>query len=289
MSRRGSWVGAATRPCRDEINTPGRMAVGGADGAPSKMSGMDARSRRVAARFEVPVLLAALATIPALLLEQGHPAEPWRMVAQIADWVIWFVFAVELVVLLAVVPSRKRWLRDNPVDVAIVILTLPFLSGAIQSVRVLRLLRLLRLARVAPIARRLFSLEGLRYASLLALLALVSGAEAFASAENVSVGNGVYWALTTMTTVGYGDLTPKTTAGKIVACALMLIGIGFFAMITGAIAQRFLSSEVAQVEVAVEDFQVTEVFVLKEVREIAERLRALEAAVQRQVEARGPP
>lgn len=288
LDGRGPSLLVATKPQRLWIET--RMGRGGGtDGSLSKLTRMDARSRRMAARFEIPVLIAALATIPALVLGKGHPAEPWKTVGQVADWIIWWVFVAELVAMLAVVPSRTRWLRDNPIGVAIVVLTLPFLSGAIQSIRALRLLRLLRLVRVAPIARRLFSLEGLRYAALLALLALIGGAEAFASVENVSVGDGGYWALTTMTTVGYGDITPKTTAGKLIACALMLVGIGFFAMITGAIAQRFLSAEVAEVEEAVEEFETTEVFVLKEVREIAERLRTLEAAVQRQVEAQSAP
>jgi len=96
-----------------------------------------------------------------------------------------------------------------------------------------------------------------------------------------------------MTTVGYGDITPKTVTGKVIACALMLIGIGFFAMITGAIAQRFLAEkiaeEIAEVEAAVEEVETTEVFVLKEVREITERLRALEVAVERSVERSSPP
>ena len=42
--------------------------------------------------------------------------------------------------------------------------------------------------------------------------------------ENISVGNGLYWAITTMTTVGYGDITAKTPEGKIIAILVMLVG-----------------------------------------------------------------
>ncbi len=197
----------------------------------------------------------------------------------VANWIIWLVFAAELVVMLALAPSRLRWLRDDPVSVLIVVLTPPFLSVAIPSIRLLRVLRLLRLVRLAPIVRHMFSLDGLRYTTALALLTLLGGAEAFAVAENVSVGTGIYWALTTMTTVGYGDITPKTTTGRVIACVLMLIGIGFFALITGAVAQRFLATDVAEVEQETAQIEATEVYVLTEVHAIAERLRVLEATI----------
>lgn len=248
---------------------------------------MDERSRRLEARFELPVLAAALATIPALLVEQLHPVQPWKTLAEVTDWIIWLVFALEVGAMLAVVPSKRRWLSGNVVGVAIVLLTVPLLSTAFQSIRLLRILRLLRLARVPSLSRRLFSGGGIRFASFMALICLIGGAEAFASAENISVGNGIYWALTTMTTVGYGDISPKTATGKVVAGVLMLVGIGFFAIITGAIAQRFLAAEVTEVEAAVSEVETTETFLLKEIAEITDRLRTLEAAVRRQMERDG--
>ncbi len=235
----------------------------------------------MAARFEGPVLIAAVLTIPALIVEQGNPGEPWQTVGKVADWVIWVVFALELIAMLAVVPSRRAWLREHPLELAIVVLTPPFVFAVLQSIRVLRVLRLLRLFRFAPLARRMFTIEGARYAALLALLVLITGAEAFASAENISVGDGLYWAIATMTTVGYGDIKPESEVGKVIACVLMLSGIGFFSIITAAFAQRFLSVGVAEVEEAVEAVEETDAFVLSEVREISRRLHALETAVER--------
>jgi voltage-gated potassium channel len=181
--------------------------------------------------------------------------------------------------MLSVVPSRRQYLRDHPLEVAIVLLTPPFLSLAVQSIRIARVLRVLRLLRLGPVVRRMLALEALRYASLLALLALVGGAEAYASAERVSVGDGLYWALSTMTTVGYGDITPKTVEGKVIACVLMLVGIGFFAVITAAIAQRFLASEV---EEAVGELTGVETDVLGQIRTLADQLARLEATVRRE-------
>jgi hypothetical protein len=59
-------------------------------------------------------------------------------------------------------------------------------------------------------------------------------AAAFASAEpKHSAGDGIYWAITTMTTVGYGDLSPETNTGKVIAVGVMVVGIGFIALLTG--------------------------------------------------------
>jgi len=106
---------------------------------------MDTRSRMVAGRFELPMLIAALLVIAVIVVEQSDTGEPWRTVAGLLNWAIWIAFAVELIVMLAVVPDRWRWLRTHPLEVVIVVLTPPFLPASLQALRALRVLRLLRL------------------------------------------------------------------------------------------------------------------------------------------------
>ena len=233
---------------------------------------MDERSERIAKRFETPLLVAAVLTIPVTALQLLPAEEPGRAIADVLNWLIWLAFLAETVVMLAVVPSRGRWLREHPVDIAIVVLTPPFLVSIVQSVRVLRLLRPLRLLRLAPLFRVLFSTEGIRYSALLTLLTALAGGVAFASAENTSVGNGLYWAVVTMTTVGYGNVVPTTTEAKIIAVIVMLVGIGFATLLIGAIAERFLNRPTREIELAEED-------VLKEISEISARLQRLERAL----------
>src|SRR5688500_12803135 len=105
---------------------------------------MDERARRVERAFEVPMLMAALLVIPAMVIEQSDWSDAWRSLAGVLNWMIWIAFAVELVVMLAVVRDRKTWLRTHPLEVAIVVLTPPFLPASLQALRVFRLLRLLR-------------------------------------------------------------------------------------------------------------------------------------------------
>jgi voltage-gated potassium channel len=238
---------------------------------------MPDRSHRVERRLEPVLLCAALLTVPATIIEESHLREPWPRIAAAMNWGIWLVFVTEVVVMLLVVDSRRHWLRHHLLELAIVILTPPPLLTAVQPIRLLRLLRILRLLRLGPLFRLLLSEQGLQYAAALALLTAVAGGAAFASVENIPVGDGIYWAIVTMTTVGYGDITPTTTAGKLVAVFVMLVGIGTATLVIGAVAQRFLAATVVE---AVEDAEVdVEQDTLALIRDIRERLDRLESAV----------
>lgn len=242
---------------------------------------MDERAKRVERAFEVPMLVAALLVIPVIAVEQSDGGDPWRTIAAVTNWAIWLAFAVELIVMLVVVRDRWGWVRSHLLEVIVVVLTPPFLPSSFQALRALRLLRLLRLLRVAQHARRVFSLDGVRYAAILAALTAVGGGYAYSAVEHAqdpppSVWDGVWWAVSTMTTVGYGDESPVTTLGRIVAIALMLIGIGFVAILTGAIAERFLT-QIEEVAEEAEEVAATEVELLAELRAIRARLDQLEA------------
>lgn len=236
-------------------------------------SSMGDRSMRLEARFEKPLIAAAVLSIPATILQVARVRAPWDTVGQALNWIIWVAFLAEIVVLLAVVPDRRGWLRAHPLEIVIVLLTPPFFLSTVQGVRVLRVLRIARLLRLAPLARAAFSMEGVRFVSAMALLTAIAGGAGFASLENVSFGNGLYWAATTMTTVGYGDITPKTPEARVLAVVVMLVGIGTATLLIGAVAQRFIAHQVREVEVAEEDM-------LAQVRDISERLRRLERALE---------
>jgi voltage-gated potassium channel len=242
---------------------------------------MDERSERLARILNVPLLIAALLTIPVIVIEQRHAGGIWRDAASIANWAIWSAFTFEVVAMLIVVRNRRGWLRRHLLEVAIVVLTPPFLPSSLQAARLFRLLRLLRLIWLVKFMRELVSREGVRYAGLLAAFTALGGGAAFAEVEHHSTWTGVYWAVSTMTTVGYGDVTPDTEAGRAIAMAVMLVGIGFLTLVIGAISQRFIAVEVEQVEaeVAEELHGVDEA--LAELREVTERLKRLEATVQR--------
>jgi voltage-gated potassium channel len=233
----------------------------------------DPRADTLERAFEKPLLVAAVLSIPATILQTTHATEPWGTIGTVLNWAIWITFLMELLVMLAVVPNRGRYLCTHPLELAIVVLTPPFFLNAVQSIRMLRLLRVLRVLRLAPLARIVFSEEGVKAAGVLALLTALAGGGGFASVENLSFGNGVYWAIVTMTTVGYGDITPHTTEGKVVAVVVMLVGIGTATLVIGAVAQRFLRPAVHEIETGEEDL-------LAQIQDISARLQRLEQALR---------
>ncbi len=246
--------------------------------------GMDARSTRVAERLNTPMLIAAALTLPTVAITESRPGGTLETVAAALNWITWTAFLIELVTMLAVVPDRRAWLRHHPLELVIVLFTPPVLPPGLQSLRVLRLLRLLRLFRLAQLTREVFSLEGLRYAALLAVLTAIAGGalfNAFEKSQHLDFWDGIYWATTTMTTLG-SDIYPTTTGGEIVSTVILLIGIGFVALLTGSFAQRFLAPEIAELEEELEEDQLTaEELALRELRNVQQQLQALEVAVER--------
>lgn len=212
------------------------------DGAVTAGEERAARAARVEAAFRTPVIVAALLTLPALILEATAPPAPWQTVAFALNAAIWLVFLAELVAITATSRSLT-WARRNPIDVAIVVLTPPVMPATLQGLRFLRLLRLVRLLKLAQVLHGITPLQGAKYAAGVVAFIVVTGGAAFAYIEpdqHLSVTDGIWWALTTVTTVGYGDIAPKTDPGRALGAVVMLSGIGTVALITAAMTQRFV-------------------------------------------------
>jgi voltage-gated potassium channel len=221
-----------------------------------------ARAERVSRRLQTPMIVAALLAIPTIVVQESNFGEGWEILASVLDWAIWAVFAANLVIMLVLVPDRKRWLIRNPMDVLIVVLTPPFLPATLKLARLLPIVRLVWLMVVANRLRSIFSLQGLRYAALIVFTIVVGGGAVFVAVErdqNLSIWDGLWWAAETVTTVAYGDIYPTTALGRIVATVVMTAGIGFVALLTGALAQRFLygAGEDATPKSSTEDADMT--------------------------------
>jgi voltage-gated potassium channel len=234
---------------------------------------------RVSHPFEPLLLALTLLVIPVVIIEESHAPHWVKVVAYVANWVIWLGFLAEVVTVLVVADRKRDALKAYWLETLVVLGTAPFYPRLLSSARLLRLTRLLRLARLGLLGgiairleRSLTSRQGFRYLALATAFLVVTAGAAISvvdSADIPDIGTGMWWAIVTVTTVGYGDVVPHNTAGRIVGAILMLLGIGFISLLTATIASTFIASDEE------EDTRLDEL--VETVRRIEQRLDQLGA------------
>ncbi len=212
--------------------------------------------------------LLALLVVPALVLEDRTTNPAIRGLCDGINWFVWLAFVTEFGVGLTIAASRHNYLRSSWFDLAIILLSPPFLvPDALQgtrSLRVLRLLRVVRIMRGAAVAtiglrttRRLLRHKGFHYVLFVACAMVGLGAAGIYLVEKGdtirSFGDALWWAVVTVTTVGYGDVSPRSVEGRLIAVALMVIGIGVISALTATIASFFVGEEQAKDADALEE------------------------------------
>jgi len=148
---------------------------------------------------------------------------------------LYLAFIVDYVVRLVLAPQRRRWFFRHLFDLAIV---------ALPVLRPLRLLRLLVLIKVMQRAggdaiRGRVAVYAASSAVLFVYVASLAMLQAERSAPDstiTSFGDAIWWAVTTVTTVGYGDTYPVTVTGRVIAGLLMIGGISLIGVITATVA-----------------------------------------------------
>lgn len=198
------------------------------------------------------------------------------IIAETVIWVTWATFLVDYFACLVLAPNRWRWFYTHLFDLAIVVLPM------------LRPLRLLRLVTILAVLQRTagaaFRGRVLVYVigagSLLVFTAALAALDAERHAPGAHINTfarAVWWAFETITTVGYGDYTPVTEVGRLVAVGLMIGGIAMLGIVTATLAS-WIVERVARTEHdsrAATRGQIRELSAqLAEVRELLERRSA---------------
>lgn len=207
--------------------------------------------------------------------------QPDHALAQMLEaltWTIWAVFLIDYVVNLWLAPQRGSWFVHNLHELLIVVLPM------LRPLRLLRLITLLRaLNRAGGNALRgrilmyvLASAAVLSYAAALAVLDIERGD---ADANITTLGDALWWAMTTITTVGYGDHYPVTDTGRLIAAALMIGGIAVLGVVTASLASWLVENVAAETAA---DVEAADESVRRELAEVRAKLQLLTDALQRQ-------
>ncbi|HVF01487.1 MAG TPA: ion channel [Rubrobacteraceae bacterium] len=205
------------------------------------LPGMNEKQANLARKLDVPTVVVVLLVIPALILDFSETGGLFGTVSSILNWLIYGWFAFEFAFMLYLAPSDREYFKHNKLDLFVLLTTIPILPGAFQALWVLRLLRLIDVLPV--ILGRFGSITLLPYAVVLAFIAVFGGGVAFAHFEDVSLFDGMYWANTTVNTVGYGDVSAQTSQGKLLSMVIQWTGNVILALLIGgvaALAQRAL-------------------------------------------------
>lgn len=178
----------------------------------------------------------------------------------IAEWVVVTIFSVEYLIYIYLARSKTKYIFSmlGIVDLLAIFPTylglfLPIFSGAssLRALRVLRVIRLMRLFRILKLLRYSHDLrggkskvlDGVRFANIeiyffaLFSLVVIAGTLIYLAegrvlgTDFVNIPAGMWWAIVTLTTVGYGDMVPATVLGKIIAGFTMVAGLSMFALL----------------------------------------------------------
>jgi voltage-gated potassium channel len=220
--------------------------------------------------FDVVLLAAIVASVVAVMLDSVAPVRANHGRAlDAAEWVFTLLFTVEYALRLVCVPVPGRYARSffGVVDLLAILPTyLSVLLPGAESLIVIRGLRLLRIFRVFKLGRFLGEASLLRQAladsrhkvtvflGAIAILVTILGTAMYLIEGEAhgftSIPTSVYWAVVTMTTVGYGDIAPQTVVGKALATLVMILGYSIIAVPTGIVTAEIVESAVASRKVS---------------------------------------
>lgn len=199
-------------------------------------------------RLEWPMLMAAIWILVDWYLAAKGITSP--LISFTTDWLIWLCFITEMSILSSLVDNRRQYLRQNWMSIVIILAGLPVLWGVeTYYAGVLRTLRLALMMgiiiRISQDARLLLSRHHLGTTLAISFIILLFSGFLISGIDPAfdSPLDGIWWAWVTVSTVGYGDLVPSTTEGRIFGSLLILMGVGLFSMLTASFSALFIEQD----------------------------------------------
>ena len=205
--------------------------------------------------FDLVLLVAIVVSVVAVVLESVASVRVrWGLLLRSMEWVFTGLFTVEYVLRLSCVGRPLRYATSffGLVDLLAIVPTyLSLLVAGTHSLLVIRVLRLLRIFRVLKLVQFVgeanLLLQAIRASgrkilvflgAVLTLVLILGTAMYLIEGEKngfTNIPDSVYWAIVTLTTVGYGDLAPRTVVGRLLASVVMILGYAIIAVPTGIV------------------------------------------------------
>lgn len=205
--------------------------------------------------FNISLLTIIVISVVVVLLESvPQIRKDFGNILHIIEWIITIIFTIEYILRISITKAKLKYITSfyGIVDLLSVLPSymITFITGA-QSLLVIRAIRLLRIFRILKISRYTSAGQTLTKAivnsrakigvflfSVFTIVLIIGTLMYLIEGEKngfISIPKSIYWAIVTLTTVGYGDLTPQTTLGQFLSGMVMILGYAIIAVPTGII------------------------------------------------------
>lgn len=213
--------------------------------------------------FDVVLLIAILASILLVMLESIESFDAkYHTFLNIGEWIITILFTIEYILRLIAIKKPLKYvfsfygiidlLSTIPKYLSFIIVGSHHLV-ALRALRLLRVFRILKLARYIGASNRLLvALKASKakiavFLFFVVIVCIILGTIMYMieGQENgfTSIPKSVYWAIVTLTTVGFGDIAPQTPLGQFIASIIMILGYGIIAIPTGIVSSEIAKSD----------------------------------------------
>ena len=202
--------------------------------------------------YDTTIIILALISVALVLLGFAEMVDLDNPPYNIIDLLLWGVFVVDYGWRFFLSKGKWRFIIENIFDLLAIlplnaIFTVFRLGRIFRLARLTKLLKLTRLLRIVGLTGKLekkigklLRTNGLLYIFYLNSFIVLVGSSILSVVEEKSFSESLWWALVTVTTVGYGDIVPTSIFGKWLAVLLMLVGIGTIGMLTSALTNFFV-------------------------------------------------
>lgn len=216
--------------------------------------------------WDIGLILTVLASVLVVMLESVESLkQQYDVYFEFTEWFFTILFTIELILRLISTDRKFKYLFSfyGIVDTLSILPSyLAVISPGLRSLEIIRIFRLLRIFRILKLNRYMIASSSLSRALnasrpkiivflgviitsvfiMGAVMYLVEGKENGFS----SIPKSVYWAIVTVTTVGFGDVVPKTVLGQLISSLLMILGYGILAVPTGLVTTEMVHQKIAE-------------------------------------------